>query len=194
MHFFSIEYLPVAEREKATKVDWQVVRRHPMRKTWERIVEYPYDEIRHEHMPKPERQWDLMAPHWDRTKGPSDTPPNNPSSYMIHGDLWAACRDSHQALRLRMEKARRSMRRQQQATWLSEDAQRFVPTVELNGTFLESGQEQMSFTPYPQVDLVCFQIPPSQAYCYNPDVWTSHAGFTTPFLRPAHSALKFNPA
>ncbi|KAK6833187.1 hypothetical protein PG987_007881 [Apiospora arundinis] len=188
-HFFSVQFLSFAEREKAKapRVDWQIVRRCREKRTWDKWDEYPHD---HSKLTPDAAYWRIMAPHWDRTKEPSYIPPQNPSTYMI-GDLWAACPDSRRAFLNRMKKVRRSVARQLKVATTGADPHH-ENLLEMNGTFLKGANEQMPFTLYPQRDLVCFQtpLPPT----YRPNKWSIYSGFDIPFRRPEHSALEFDPS
>ncbi|KAK8058469.1 hypothetical protein PG994_008917 [Apiospora phragmitis] len=89
-YFSSIQCLSFAERDKADKVDWQEVYRCEFLKTWKRgdrrslpILPHPKYRL----LPEEER-WQLMAPHWDRTKRLSDTPPPPEKSIYLHDPWW----------------------------------------------------------------------------------------------------------
>ncbi|KAK8004201.1 NRPS-like protein [Apiospora arundinis] len=71
-HFFSVQFLSFAERgkAKAPRVDWQIVRRCREKRTWDKWDEYPHD---HSKLTPDAAYWRIMAPHWDRTKEPSET-------------------------------------------------------------------------------------------------------------------------
>ncbi|KAK7954332.1 hypothetical protein PG996_015217 [Apiospora saccharicola] len=126
---------------------------------------------------------------------PSNSPTRNPSTYMIHGGLWAACRDSHQALRHRMQKVRRSVRRQIQAAANGPQRYSHQTVMEVGGTFLRNDKEQMSFTLYPERDLVCLQIPLDQAHlCDYPKSHEAFFHLEIPFSETKRIALEFDPS
>ncbi|KAK7934693.1 hypothetical protein PG985_000188 [Apiospora marii] len=197
-YFFTFQNLSFVELEKATKVDWQVSCQPSKGDNWQpadrslpKIPDAEFPEL----SPRT-RRWHLTAPYWDHTRVTSNSPTRNPSTYMIHGGLWAACRDSHQALRRRMQKVRRSVRRQLQAA--ANDPQRYSHQMEVSGTFLRNDKERMSFTLYPERDLVCLQIPLDQAHLYefprSLEDYNNYYYLHMPFDRPKHIALEFDPS
>ncbi|KAK8035252.1 hypothetical protein PG993_010247 [Apiospora rasikravindrae] len=193
-YFFSFQFLSFTEREKGKKVDWQSIYRSRMTKEWHRGYRSITMMPPHDFTFSPEiEMWHLMAAHWvDNTE---DSPKKNPSTYMINGGIWAACWDSHQALRRRMKKVRRSVRRQLRAIpdefWVDGDDEQ----TELNGTFIQNSKEQMSFTLYPQRDLVCLQIPLAQAHDYDRYDGERSLDTTISFCHPRfqHLAFEFDP-
>lgn len=195
-YFFTLQKMSNAELENATKVDWQSACQRNKGDNWQCCNRpIPRGLNPRDSLFRPEFiSWHPLAPHWDHTQVPSNNPTRNPSTYMIHGGLWAACRDSHQALRHRMQKVRRSVRRQLQAA--ADNPQRYSYTSEVSGTFLENGKERMSFTLYPERDLVCLQIPLDQAYLYEDPRRRGHYDnyyhLKIPFSGPKHIAIEFD--
>ncbi|KAK8135947.1 hypothetical protein PG984_003887 [Apiospora sp. TS-2023a] len=195
-YFFAFQSLSFIELEKATKVDWQMSCQANKGDNWHRrsrsLPKIP--DTRYPFLKPEEKSWHLMAPHWDHTEVSSNNPTRNPSTYMIHGGLWAACWDSHQALRRRMQKVRRSVRRQLETAWV--DVQwKYGHQLEVSGTFLQKDREQMSFTLYPERDLICLQLPFAQAHhCRIPMKDGDWPNFQVPFDKPKHIALEFDPS